>query len=124
MFGLGFGKKFFFGEHVTTSVSYCLLNHYRKYSEMDIHKTMRNSFRARLKLDYPHIGFSAEYYFQPNINDIKDINIFGTVSMSIFNSKPVNLVVQHVYNYISTDNVKNLQATTIGFRVKLSNEKK
>lgn len=124
MFGIGFGKKFIFNEHVTTWVSYCFLNHYRKYSEMNIHKTMRNSIRTKIKLDYTHIGISAEYYFQPNINDIRDINIFGTVAITIFNSKPVNLVFQHVYNYISTDAVKNIQATTIGIKVKLNNEKK
>lgn len=123
MFGVGIGKKFKLNEHVTTSVSYCLLNHYRKYSEMSMYKTIRNSFRVKLRLDYQHFGVLAEYYFQPNVDDIKDINIFGTVGITVFNNKPINLVFQHVYNYISTDAVKNLQATTIGIKVKLNNDK-
>lgn len=123
MFGLGLGKKININKHITTSISYCLLNHYRRYSEMTMEKTIRNSVRLKLRMDYKHIGFSTEYYFQPNINDNKDINIFGTVGVSVFNSKPINLVFQHVFNYISTDAIRNLQATTIGVKVKLNNNK-
>ena len=124
LIGVGVGQHFKYKEHVTTSVSYCILHQYRKYANINYQSILRNSFRVKLKLEYTNVGFAFEYYFQPNVNDIKDINIWGSSSIILFNHKPINFVIQHVYNYISNDKVKTIQSTSLGFKIKINKKTK
>ena len=122
--GVGVGKMFKLNKHLMFGVSYCSEYEYRKYSELSLETILRNSFRAKLKLDVKDIQFNFEYYFQPSMNDIKDINIYGTSSLVFFNNKSVSFVIQNVYNYMSTDRIKIIQSTTLGIKVKLKNKLK
>lgn len=120
LIGVGFGQHFKYKKRVTTALSYCILHENRKYSNIDYQSILRNSFRVKLKLEYTNIAFAFEYYIQPNINDIKDMDIFGSSSIILFNNKPVNIVIQNVYNYMSTDKIKTIQSTSFGVKIKIN----
>jgi len=124
LIGLGVGYHFKF-KHKTIGVSYAALEEYRKfnYNDGQLSNILRNSFRLKIKLDYTNVAFSFEYYIQPNVNDGTDINIWGSSSIILFNNKPVNFVIQNVYNYMSTDKIKTIQSTSFGIKIKFKNEK-
>ena len=117
--GAGIGKTVKIKEHISISLSYCVQYEYRRYLNSPLETILRNSIRGRIRCDYKDVQLSVEYYFQPNIDNSNDINIFGSTSITLFNSKPVSLTFQNVYNYMSTDKVKLIQNTTAGIRVKL-----
>lgn len=123
LIGVGVGQHFKFKKHILTSVSYCILHEERKYSDKDFESILRNSFRIKLKLDYTNVALLLEYYIQPTVNDIEDLNAWGSTSLILFNNKPINFVIQNVYNYISTDKIKKIQSTSIGLKIKINKNK-
>jgi hypothetical protein len=123
LIGVGVGQHFKINKHLSTAVSYAILHEYRKYTNTELESILRNSFRIKLKLEYTNVAFAFEYYFQPNVNDIKDLNIWGSSSIILFNNKPVNFVIQNVYNYISTDKIKTIQSTSLGLKIKINKTK-
>ena len=123
-FGVGVGKKIYETNHFDLSLSYCFENEYRKYDNLPMETIYRNSFRIKTKFIYKDIQLHLEYYIQPNINNENDINIFGTASLNFFNSKPVSLLLENVYNFISTDNIRVIQNTTLGIKIKICKKKK
>ena len=124
--GLGVGKMFKLSKNLMFGVSYCTEYEYRKYTMESLETVLRNSFRAKLKLDVRDIQFNFEYYFQPSVDNMSDINIFGTASLTFFNSKSISFTVQNVYNYMSTDKIKTIQSTSFGmkFKMKSNGERK
>lgn len=121
--GLGIGKTFLIGKTFKFSISDCLENEYRKYYYSDIQTTVRNSLRAKIKFTYRGIQLSSEYFYQPNINDPTDINIFGTTTINIFEGKSVSFIIQNVYNFVSTTSVHVIQNTTFGLNIKIYSKK-
>jgi len=120
--GIGFGRKFELNKKVSLSLSYCYEYEFRKYYSVLSERVQRYSFRGKLKIYLRNISISSEYYFQPAINNSSDVNVFGTTTLSFFTNKPVNFIVQNVYNYMSTDNVKVVQTTTFGINIKITNK--
>ena len=120
-YGLGIGKMFELNKSLMIGVSYCTEYEYRKYMEVSLEEVLRNSFRTRLKFNIKDVQFNFEYYFQPSVNNINDINIFGSSSLTFFNNKSISFTIQNVYNYMSTDKVKTIQSTTLGLKFKIKN---
>jgi hypothetical protein len=120
--GLGVGKKYVFSDKLFLALSYCSVYEYRRYSELSLQTILRNSFRAKLKLTYPAVAFSFEYYYQPSVNDMNDYNMFGSSSISLFPGKTISFVAQNTYNFISTDKVKTIQSTSFGFKIKVKSK--
>lgn len=122
LYGVGIGKRLHVKNHFYVGLSYCVLYEYRKYSLQPVDAILRHSFRTKFKVDYKSVQLLFEYYFQPSVNDIKDLNIFGSTSLVFFKDKPLSFVIQNVYNYMSTDNVRTIQNTTFGFKYKLKSK--
>jgi hypothetical protein len=122
--GLGIGKSFLIDKTIKFSISDCLENEYRKYYYSNIETIIRNSLRAKLKFTYKGIQLSCEYFYQPNINDPTDVNIFGTTSLNLFEGKPVSFIIQNVYNFVSTSSVRVIQNTTFGLNLKICKKPK
>jgi len=122
-FGLGISKNIISNKNIVFNLSACIENEYRRYTDVYIERILRESYRAKIKLNYETISLSFEYYFQPNVNDLKDINIFGSTTLSLFNNKSINFIIQNTYNYISTDKIKTIQSTSIGIKIKTKYER-
>ena len=75
------------------------------------------------KLTKDFIIEKLEYKFLDRKNDLKDINIFGSTTLSLFNNKSINFIIQNTYNYISTDKIKTIQSTSIGIKIKTKYER-
>jgi len=118
--GIGIGKHYDLNKNMFIALSYCNEYEFSKYDRRNVENILRCSFRTKLKINYADVQFIFEYYFQPNVNNINDLNIFGSSTLVFFNNKPVSFIVQNMYNYISTDKIKTIQNTTFGFKLKLS----
>ena len=96
-FGLGISKNIISNKNIVFNLSACIENEYRRYTDVYIERILRESYRAKIKLNYETISLSFEYYFQPNVNDLKDINIFGSTTLSLFNNKSINFKINIYY---------------------------
>lgn len=120
--GSGVGKKFEIKKWLYLNLSYAMMYEYRRYYEQPVESIIRNSFRVKVGLKTKSTQLLLEYYVQPNINDNKDVNIFGTAQLVLFADRFINLIVQNTYNYQSTDVISTIQCTTIGFKFKLESK--
>ena len=118
--GIGFGKRFKISPKLYTALSYAILDELRKYTLTDSELITRNSFRLKIVANYSDVNFNIEYYYQPNIK-FNDTNFYGTSTITLFPNKPLNFVIQNVYNFISTDKISVIQNTTIGIKFNLKN---
>ena len=119
-YGVGVGRKFNINKKISTSLSYCYQYEFRKYKDKSNEEIQRSSIRAKIGINYTNFNLSFEYYFAPSTNTMNDLNIFGSSTLTLFPNKPINFIIQNIYNYISTDRVKIIQNTTIGLRVKIN----
>jgi len=116
--GIGIGKKFTITPKLTTSLSYCLEQQNRKYVNVDEENIVRHSIRCKIIGNFTNVNIMIEYYYQPSLNG-SDVNVFGASTITFFPNKPINFVIQNVYNYMSTDVVKTIQNTTFGVKMNL-----
>lgn len=121
--GVGMGKSYTV-KAVKFSVSDCMETEYKRYNGTETQTTVRNSFRVKVKVIYKGLQLACEYYYQPNVNDISDVNIFGTTSLLLFENKPVSFIIQNVYNFVSANSVHVIQGTTFGLNLKLCKKAK
>ena len=119
-YGIGIGRKIYTNNKISTSLSYCYQYEIRQYKDKLEEHIQRSSIRAKLGINYTNFTLSFEYYLQPAMSTMNDMNIFGTSTLTLFASKPANFIIQNVYNYISTDKVKTIQNTTIGIKMKIT----
>lgn len=122
--GLGIGKRLISTKQLSASLSYAYLYQFRKYTGHELETIARNSIRAKVNLDLKQVDLALEYYYQPAFNNPSDLNVFGTMTLAIFADRPINLILQNTYNYISTDKVKVIQSTTIGLKIKIQKQYK
>ena len=118
-FGSGVGRKFEINDHFYVGLSYAALYEYRRYYEQAVETIIRNSFRVKVGLKSKSTQLLLEYYVQPNINNQKDVNMFGSAQLVLFADRFINFVVQNTLNYQSTDKIEMIQSTTVGFKLKL-----
>ena len=119
-YGIGIGRRFNINKRISVSLSYCYQYEFRRYKDKLEEEIQRSSIRSKIGINYTNFNLSFEYYFAPSNSTINDINIFGSSTLTLLPNRPINFIVQNIYNYISTDRVKTIQNTTIGLRVKIN----
>jgi hypothetical protein len=99
------------------SLSYGTIYEKTNYSILPSVYTYRHSIRT--KISYKNL--LLEYYYQPNIIDMKDIILTGTTKLTLFQKKIINIAVTDVINYRSTSLIKMIHTTTLGITFNLKN---
>lgn len=118
-FGIGFGlKKKFTSSKI--SLSYAFMYQRADYSSSSVEEELRHSLRLKYKVDTKSIGFSTEFYYQPNIFDLSDYIILGTSKIVILPEHKINFIIQDVINIRSESDITTLHNLTIGLGVKLN----
>ena len=108
--GIGYSKKWKYG-----SISYAsIYQRTRYYGDPSLIESVRHSVRLKLKYEIPSTSILFEYYFQPNVQTIKDIIVYGNVKLSLFNTRKLNLTISDVLNYRSVSNVKTIHTLILG----------
>lgn len=80
--------------------------------------TYRHSIRS--KIIYKNL-LLLEYYYQPNILNMKDVILTGTTKLVLFQKKIVNLTITDIINYRSSSLIKMIHSTTLGITFNLKN---
>lgn len=114
--GGGIKEKFNWGK---ASLSYAFLYQNTEYIDSPISNILRHSFRAKIKVEKKLIGFSTEYFYQPNIIDFSDCIIYGTTKLILLPNKPLNFIIQDQMNFRSTSQIKMLNNLTFGISYKI-----
>ena len=112
-FGIGYGKKFSI-KKLDLSLSYAVLYQKTFYNNGTTKQVGRNSFRTKLKYDGNLIGFSTEFYYQPNFESIKDYIVYGNAKLIFLPKKRLNFILQDAINYISKSEVRMLHNLAFG----------
>ena len=108
--GIGYSKKW---KHV--SISYASIYQRTRYiMDPSLIECVRHSVRLKLKYEIPSTSILFEYYFQPNVQTIKDIIVYGNVKLSLFNTRKFNLTLSDIINYRSMSNVKLIHTLILG----------
>ena len=115
--GAGLKWKYDWGK---ISVSYATIYQSSDYFDTVKESLLRHSLRFRIKYEKKNIGFSSEYFYQPNFQNFSDAIIYGNSKISLFTSKQFNFIIQDVINYRSTSDVKLIHNLSIGVGYKLS----
>ena len=112
-FGIGYGKKFSI-KKLDLSLSYAILYQKTFYNNGTTKQVGRNSFRTKLKYDGNLIGFSTEFYYQPNFESMKDYIVYGNAKLIFLPKKRLNFILQDAINYISKSEVRMLHNLAFG----------
>lgn len=112
-FGIGYGKKFSI-KKFDLSLSYAVLYQKTFYNNGTTKQVGRNSFRTKLKYDGNLIGFSTEFYYQPNFESMKDYIVYGNAKLIFLPKKRLNFILQDAINYISKSEVRMLHNLAFG----------
>lgn len=112
-FGIGYGKKFSI-KKLDLSLSYAVLYQKTFYNNGTTKQVGRNSFRTKLKYDGNLIGFSTEFYYQPNFESMKDYIVYGNAKLIFLPKKRLNFILQDAINYISKSEVRMLHNLAFG----------
>ena len=112
-FGIGYGKKFSI-KNLDLSLSYAILYQKTFYNNGTTKQVGRNSFRTKLKYDGNLIGFSTEFYYQPNFESMKDYIVYGNAKLIFLPKKRLNFILQDAINYISKSEVRMLHNLAFG----------
>ncbi len=106
--GIGFKYKII-------SLSYALMYQNTNYIDKPIKEVLRHSVRLKLKLQKKLFNFTTEYYYQPNINNINDVIIYGNTKITLYPQNKINFIIQDAMNYRSLSNIKLIHNFTVGF---------
>ena len=112
-FGIGYGKKLSI-KNLDLSLSYAILYQKTFYNNGTTKQVGRNSFRTKLKYDGNLIGFSTEFYYQPNFESMKDYIVYGNAKLIFLPKKRLNFILQDAINYISKSEVRMLHNLAFG----------
>ena len=115
--GGGIKEKFNWGK---ASLSYAFLYQNTDYVDSPISNILRHSIRAKIKIEKKLLGFSTEYFYQPNIKDFSDCIVYGTTKLILLPNKPLNFIIQDQMNFRSTSEVKMLNNLTFGVSYKIT----
>lgn len=117
--GVGGGLKFkyIWGK---LSFSYATIYQSSDYFTQQNEYLFRHSFRTKIKFEKKNIGFSSEYFFQPNMSDFNDVIIYGTSKINLFTGKSLSFIIQDVINYRSTSDVKLIHNLSLGVGYKFN----
>ena len=113
--GGGIKEKFNWGK---ASLSYAFLYQNTDYMYNPTTNKLRHSIRAKIKIDKKLFSLSTEYYYQPNIEDVKDYIVYGTTKLTLLTGKPVNFIIQDQMNFRSISDVKMINNLTFGVSYK------
>ena len=113
--GLDFNNKF--GK---LSLSYATIYQKTNYYFDNSEYYFRHSLRLKFKIDVKNTSLTSEYFYQPNIINPKDLIIYGNSKLTLFNNKPINLVIRDFINYRSNSNVKLIHNLTLGIGYKFN----
>lgn len=121
LMGIGYGiRDSLFGFKV--NVSYAILNELITFSDNTSKHNVRNSFRIKLSRENKKIGFSSEYFFQPNIRDISDYTLYGTTKLAFKIRENLSFSIADVYNYFNTSSTPVIHNFTVGISYNYSSK--
>ena len=112
-FGIGYGKKLSI-KKFDLSLSYAVLYQKTFYNNGTTKQVGRNSFRTKIKYDGNLIGFSTEFYYQPNFESMEDYIVYGDAKLIFLPKKRLNFILQDAINYISKSEVRMLHNLAFG----------
>lgn len=109
--GTGFKKEF---TYIKSSISYAILFHQSNYFNGEYQNIFRHSLRLKFSLEKNNCEIISEYYYQPNVTNIRDNIIYGTTKISFFPKNKLNFTIGDIFNWRSQSDVKIIHNLTIG----------
>jgi hypothetical protein len=109
--GTGFKKEF---TYIKSSISYAILFHQSNYFNGEDENIFRHSLRLKFSLEKKNWEIISEYYYQPNVTNIRDNIIYGTTKISFFPKNKLNFTIGDIFNWRSQSDVKIIHNLTIG----------
>jgi hypothetical protein len=109
--GAGFKKEF---TYIKSSISYAILFHQSNYFNGEDVNIFRHSLRLKFSLEKNNCEIISEYYYQPNVTNIRDNIIYGTTKISFFPKNKLNFTIGDIFNWRSQSDVKIIHNLTIG----------
>ena len=109
--GAGFKKEF---TYIKSSISYAIIFHQSNYFNGEDENLFRHSLRLKFSLEKKNWEIISEYYYQPNVTNIRDNIIYGTAKISFFTKNKLNFTVGDIFNWRSQSDVKIIHNLTIG----------
>ena len=109
--GAGFKKEF---TYIKSSISYAILFHQSNYFNVEDENIFRHSLRLKFSLEKKNWEIISEYYYQPNVTNIRDNIIYGTTKISFFPKNKLNFTIGDIFNWRSQSDVKIIHNLTIG----------
>ena len=113
--GTGFKKEF---TYIKSSISYAILFHQSNYFNGEDENIFRHSLRLKFSLEKKNWEIISEYYYQPNVTNIRDNIIYGTTKISFFPKNKLNFTIVDIFNWRSQSDVKIIHNLTIGIGYK------
>ena len=113
--GTGFKKEF---TYIKSSISYAILFHQSNYFNGEDENIFRHSLRLKFSLEKKNWEIISEYYYQPNVTNIRDNIIYGTTKISFFPKNKLNFTIGDIFNWRSQSDVKIIHNLTIGIGYK------
>lgn len=94
---------------VSNGIIYEHSNILNKESVQEMYYILRNSLRLQLVANMWHnVSLRGTYFWQPALNDIKDVNMIADVSLGIKLSNNIKFDTKFAYNYITRTAKENL----------------
>lgn len=109
--GTSFKKEF---TYIKSSISYAILFHQSNYFNGEYQNIFRHSLRLKFSLVKNNWEIISEYYYQPNVTNIRDNIIYGTTKISFFPKSKLNFTIGDIFNWRSQSDVKIIHNLTIG----------
>ena len=109
--GTGFKKEF---TYIKSSISYAILFHQSNYFNGEDENIFRHSLRLKFSLEKKNWEIISEYYYQPNVTNIRDNIIYGTTKISFFPKNKLNFTIGDIFNWRSQSDVRIIHNLTIG----------
>ena len=113
--GTGFKKEF---TYIKSSISYAILFHQSNYFNGEDENIFRHSLRLKFSLEKKNWEIISEYYYQPNVTNIRDNIIYGTTKISFFPKNKLNFTIGDIFNWRSQSDVRIIHNLTIGIGYK------
>lgn len=100
------------------SLSYAFIYQSTDFFNNESVQLLRHSLRGKFKIEKKLFSLSTEYFYQPNINEIKDYIIVGNTKLTILPNKPLSFITQDAVNYRSISDYKMIHNLTFGVSYK------
>ena len=116
LIGGGYGRK---DSICNVKINYSVGLLYDQINNQDI-RYLRYSLRIKISQTFDKINWSIEYYYQPDILNNKNLNIYGTTKLNLKINNNLNLNLTDIYNFYSLTKVETIHTLTIGVNYNLS----